>query len=67
MPAEPTGRLSTLPRNDRADLLLLALPNAALREACRQLQLTFPGYRLEAVKPVPTRPAYRSCSSPGCS
>jgi len=40
-----------LPRNDRADLLLLALPNAALREACRQLQLTFPGYRLEAVKP----------------
>jgi hypothetical protein len=40
-----------LPRNDRADLLLLALPNAGLREACRQLQLTFPGYRLESVKP----------------
>jgi len=40
-----------LPRNDRADLLLLALPNAALHEACRQLQLTYPGYRLEAVKP----------------
>ena len=51
MPAEHAGRLATLPRNDRADLLLLALPNAALREACRQLQLTFPGYRLEAVKP----------------
>ena len=41
-----------LPRNDRADLLLLALPNAALREACRQLQLTFPGYRLERIRPV---------------
>src|SRR5580765_2735873 len=40
-----------LPRNDRADLLLLALPNAGLREACRQLQLTFPGYQLESVKP----------------
>ena len=51
MPGEHAGRLSMLPRNDRADLLLLALPNAALREACRQLQLTFPGYRLEAVKP----------------
>jgi hypothetical protein len=45
-------RLLALPRNDRADLLLLALPNAALREACRRLEITFPGYRLEGVKPV---------------
>ena len=51
MAAEHPGRLGMLPRNDRADLLLLALPNAGLREACRQLQLTFPGYRLESVKP----------------
>lgn len=52
MPAERPARLLALPRNDRADLLLLALPNAALRDACRELQLTFPGYRLEAVKPA---------------
>ena len=52
MPAEHPARLLALPRNDRADLLLLALPNAALRDACRALQLTFPGYRLEAVKPA---------------
>jgi mRNA-degrading endonuclease RelE of RelBE toxin-antitoxin system len=52
LPAEHPGRLLLLPRNDRADLLLLALPNAALRDACRELQLTFPGYRLEAVKPA---------------
>ena len=51
MAPEHPGRLGMLPRNDRADLLLLALPNAGLREACRQLQLTFPGYRLESVKP----------------
>lgn len=51
MQAERPARLLALPRNDRADLLLLALPNAALRDACRELQLTFPGYRLEAVKP----------------
>jgi hypothetical protein len=50
--AERPARLLALPRNDRADLLLLALPNAALRDACRELQLTFPGYRLEAVKPA---------------
>jgi len=52
LPAERPARLLALPRNDRADLLLLALPNAALRDACRALQLTFPGYRLEAVKPA---------------
>ena len=52
MPAEVARRLLALPRNDRADFLLLALPNAALRDACRQLQLSFPGYRLERVRPV---------------
>lgn len=52
MPSERAPRLLALPRNDRADLLLLALPNTALREACRQLQLTFPGYRLERVRPI---------------
>jgi hypothetical protein len=46
------GRLHLLPLRDRADFLLIALPNALLREACRRLQLTFPGYRLETMKAV---------------
>ncbi|HEY2955143.1 MAG TPA: hypothetical protein VGK89_07835 [Candidatus Eisenbacteria bacterium] len=47
-----SSRLRALARADRADLLLIALPNSALREACQRLDLTFPGYRLEKVKPI---------------
>lgn len=52
MQTENPPRLLPLARADRADLLLIALSNAALREACRQLGLTFPGYRLERVQPA---------------
>ena len=52
MQTENPPRLLALAPADRADLLLIALPNAALREACRRLGLTFPGYRLERVQPA---------------
>jgi len=50
MPKPNPPRLLALARDDRADFLLLALPNAALREACRRLGCTFPGFRLEKVE-----------------
>ena len=50
MPKPNPARLLALAGADRADFLLLALPNAALREACRRLGCTFPGFRLEKVE-----------------
>lgn len=43
------GKLLDLAAQQRAAFLLLALPPAALRKACRRLGLSFPGYRLEKI------------------
>jgi hypothetical protein len=61
MPTVIPLRLLALERRDRADFLLLAMPNADLRDACRKLGLTFPGYRLERMDPGPMADALADC------